>query len=457
MKNSDIKIHRVSEGGKEMFTSFLPGSKTIVTSELNVNAGAKPVPLEYDHEEEQENSSLKYYPWGTDNLWPTKARKKLENSTTALPLIYNAVALMFGSGITYYREVKDGSKISYEFPEISEIDEFLDQNNIEVFLLEQLMDFKFNGNIFGEFILSESKEKIVNVYHKEAEFSRLKRMEKDDTYIKQLYYSGEWTLGEPVNLETVVKIDLINPRNSSKDEIKKISSSKKKCAYHFYFPSPGRTQYGLPPHAGLFRKDGWLDYSNDIPLILNAINKNQISIKYHIKIPISYWQSMYKDWDTMPQAKRDQLIKTKLEEMDTWLTDNSNQGKSFVSHFHTDAVTGKEVAGWSIEAIDDKQKKDAYIPTTEQADIQIARALRIDPSMAGIQAQGGKLGAGSGSDKRQGFNNSVSLTKAEQTILFQPLRIIAKFNGWDPKIKFAFKHEQMETLDVNPTGKSTTL
>jgi hypothetical protein len=454
MSKKDIKIHHLSEGGGEMRTAFLPNSGSIVkiSSELNENAGTEPVKVQYNDDNGDNETSLEYYRWGKDNCWPTTARMKLEDSTTAYPLIYKYVSIIYGIGLVYYREKREGEKIKKEFFHDAEIDEFFEQNDMDVFMLEQMMDFKFNGNIFGEFILSKDKKKIVNVYHKEGEFSRLKKMSEKDKYIKSIYYSGAWSdKDKEVNLDDTEEIPLINRRDRSKESIQSIAK-KFKAAYHFSFPSPGRAQYGMPPHGGLFRKDGWLDYANNIPVIMNAINRNQITLKYHIKIPLSYWKSMYKDWDNLGREKQNELITEKLQDMDKWLTGTKNQGKGFVSHYATDPVTNKEVAGWEIIELDDKLKHDAYIPSSDAADIQIARAIGIDPSIAGIQPQGGKLGAGSGSDKRVGFNNQVILTHAEQRILFQPLYTIARFNEWDSNIKFAFAHEMSTKLDENPTG-----
>ncbi len=77
--------------------------------------------------------------------------------------------------------------------------------------------------------------------------------------------------------------------------------------------------------------------------------------------------------------------------------------------------------------------------------------------MSGIQPTGGKMGAGSGSDKRVGFQNSVNLSQAEQEIIFEPLYLVAKINGWPSNLKFAFSHEIATTLDKNPTGSQNQI
>lgn len=425
--------------------ALLPQGGAIVTM-LSPNASTTPTNLKVSDSEDTDFSG--YAPWGGDNLWPTKARLKLEKSTTAFPLIYKAVCMMYGDGIRYYRrKIVDGKEVK-NFDVDEKIDDFFQDNNINRFVIEQLMDYKFFGNAFAEFILSKNKKTITNVYHLEAEFTRLSELKGGK--IKHIGYSGEW-----IDESVPAKIGLADYRDRSKKAI--TTAFNKKFAWHTFFPSPGRKYYAMPPHGAIYRDGGWLDYSNDVPEIMNVINKNQINIKYHIKIPYEYWTSMYQDWETYKQEKRDKIVDEKLLAMNKWLAGGKNAGKSFVSHFAIDPITRKPIAGWEIIAIDDKTKRDAYIPSCQEADMQVTRALGIDPSIAGLQPTGGKMGAGSGSDKRTAFHNAVSISKAEAEIIFEPLYLIRDYNEWGKDVRFGFAHDLPTTLDKNPTGTEKTL
>ena len=384
-----------------------------------------------------------YQPWGDDNDWPKKARLKVEQSTTAHPLIAKMVGLRYGRGLIYFTERREGDNIVQEFPVIPEIDEFFERNDIQYFMLERLMDYGLTGNLFSEFIMnSESDPKILSVNHLEAEFSRFGKMGVDK-WPEDIHYTGDWDdPGKPD------KIPFLPKRKLTLENIKK----QKKFAVHDCFPSPGRTMYAMPPHGALFRDKGWLDYANSIPLINNNMNDNAMNIKYHIKIPYSYWETTVKDWQIMDQKKRDEVTPDKLKAMDDWLTGSKNAYKSFISHFATDVVTGKKTSGWEIEVIDDKVKKDAYVTSLQEADTQISRAIGMDTSLSGIQANGGKMGAGSGSDKRVGFTNTIAMSYADQLVITRPLYIIKAVNGWDKDVKFGFYHDIPTTLNQNTNG-----
>ena len=81
--------------------------------------------------------------------------------------------------------------------------------------------------------------------------------------------------------------------------------------------------------------------------------------------------------------------------------------------------------------------------------------MGVDPSVIGAGIPGGKLGAGSGSDKRVAFNILQSLKTADRDITLSILEFIQDFNDWDPKIKFAFENIEITTLDKNPTSTQT--
>ncbi len=399
----------------------------------------------------EDDSGGKWVDWGPSNDWPSKARAKLEKSTTALPLIVKALSLMYGDGVVYWLDEKVDGKLVKNFVDIPEVDDFFYENDIDQFMIEQLMDFKFYGNQFQEFILNPLKTKVIHLYHKEAEFTRKSAQNEKSKKFEKIGYTGNWAEDDKP-----AEIKLLDKTVNGKEYLmEQVAKSGGKFANHTMFPSPGRKVYGFPPHGALYLDKGWLDYSNNIPAIMNSMIDNMIAIKYHIEIPYEYWGSVYPEWAQWDEKKQKVKIDEKLTEMDEWLTGADNAYSTFISHFATDPITRKAIPGWKITAIDDKVKKDEWIPGTQEADQQIARALSIDPSMAGIQAQGGKLGAGSGSDKRTGFANSVSLSKMETKIVFECLELVKKINGWPRNLKFGFAHKLPTTLDKNPTGQQT--
>lgn len=445
---TEIIKHKINskEGLGEV--AFLPeGMATVFMQAPNAAKGpAKDVFGDAVSDENTED----YACWGVDNDWPTVARQKLEDSSIAYPLIYKQVCMMFGSGIRYFKRIKEDGEEKIVFETNEKIDKFFNENDIERFALEQIMDFKFFGNAWSHFIMTRNTKEIANIYHLEAEFTRMAVQNDNTKKIDKIGYSGKWDNGT----KDVQSFPLLDRREKTPEQIRANFKTKKEFAHHTFFPSPGRKYYAMPPHGALYKKDGWLDYESSIPVLLNALNRNQMIIRYHIKIPYEYWNATVKNWDTLPEPKRQEIIQAKLEEMNKWLTGINNAGKTFISHFATDPITGKELAGITIESVADKLDKNAYIPSSEVADQKISRALNVDASLASLQPEGGKMGAGSGSDKRESFNNAIDLSKAEQRILFEPFYIVRNYNGWGPDWEFGFAHKPSTTKDKEPTGKS---
>ena len=148
----------------------------------------------------------------------------------------------------------------------------------------------------------------------------------------------------------------------------------------------------------------------------------------------------------------------KLEKMEEWndfLKGTNNVKKSFMSEFMIDPVTKKPLAGWKIEVIPDNENFNKEIISSQESDAHIARALNIDPSLAGLQPQGGKMGAGSGSDKRVAFLNGISMSHAEELIILDFMYFIKRVNKWPNNVKFCFQHEIPTTLDKNNNGVET--
>ncbi|MEL6358995.1 MAG: hypothetical protein AAFQ01_03560, partial [Bacteroidota bacterium] len=123
--------------------------------------------------------------------------------------------------------------------------------------------------------------------------------------------------------------------------------------------------------------------------------------------------------------------------------------------FQDDYQTGKPMGRIIIEAVDDKIKNDAWVPSSETADAQIVQGVGLHPSQVGLAPQGGKMGAGSGSDQRESFNTGITLNTLEQKIVLEPLNFIAHYNAksnpeWD--ITFMIDHTTHTTTNNKEDG-----
>lgn len=441
-------VVRKSSPDNNVQKAYLRKSSAVVTMAGTSTEGSPAAPIVKSTFSDEVDSGA-FQPWGDSNDYPKVSRIKIENSSTAFPLIMKKVGMMFGKGLVYFKEKKTANGIEYEFPDDEKINSFLFQNDCNYLMMERMMDYILLNNVFAEYIKNSTNSEIIIISHLEAEFSRFGGV-SDEKNVSKLLYKGDWE-----DSTSAEQIDFVLKRY--KYDRAHLEKYKKKFALHSCFPSPGRTLYARSPLHGILKTKGWLDYANSVPEIMSVINENAMNIKYHIQIPETYWTSINKDWEKLDQATREKYIDDKLTEMDNFLSGSANALKSFITHFAIDKLTGKKLVGWEITVLDDKQKKDAFITSLQEADTQISRSIGMDTSLSGIQPAGGKMGAGSGSDKRVGFQNTIAMSYADALIITEPLRIVQNYNGWDPEIKFGFLYDQPTTLNENPEGVETKI
>jgi hypothetical protein len=182
--------------------------------------------------------------------------------------------------------------------------------------------------------------------------------------------------------------------------------------------------------------------------------RNQATLKYQILIPESYFKIRHTQWDNYPDKQRATLIDAKVAELNDALSGTDNAYVSIATVFRTE-MNGNALGKIEIIAIDDKMKNDNWVPSSEAADAQIVQGLGLHPSQVGLAPEGGKMGAGSGSDKMQTFNIGVSLNTIEQNIVLELLNWIARWNAatdpsWD--IRFFINHDRLTTTNQQESG-----
>lgn len=389
--------------------------------------------------------------WGYRDNLPSLIREKIYAVPMAAQATWKLVQMMFGNGIGYYRneDLRNGNKIQrYYSPAI---ERFLRLNRIEThYLPAQFLDWRFNMNTFSELIFSGDRQVITNIYHKSAEFCRLSVQNKKTRTIDWLYYSPEFTGGRTPNVDKILKIPLYQWQNS-RMFLERLPG--KKFAWHSMLPTPGVFYYARPVWMGLLKDQGWLDVSAKVPEVVYAMMNNQIRLKYHVLVPESYYEIRYTEWQTYTHEQRNKIIDEHVAEINKTLKETKNLYSSLVSFFR-EGIQGDE-GKVVIEAIDDKIKENSWVPSSNAADAQIVQGLGLHPSQLGLAPEGGKMGAGSGSDQRESFNTGVQLNTIEQQILLEPLNWIATFNAqtnpdWD--VTFFIDHTTHTTTNNQEDG-----
>lgn len=391
-----------------------------------------------------DDMGIDYVYWGGSDNEGTAFRKKLDLVPLGGIAIKKLVDMMYGNGIVYYKREDRAKGNTVERAYITEVEEFLERNKIEThWLVRQMRDYRLFLSCFGEFRFSIGGEKITNIKAFDTEEVR---MDKDKKFI---LYSHYFPLNS-ANKDNWLQIPMI-PEEDLETHFD--SKTVKKYAYHSYFPTSGSIHYPMPPWFALSKEKGWLDVSAGVPEIISSMQRNQIILKYQINIPYSYFATRFPGWDSYSDAKKEEKIDETIKKIDTSLSDTKNLYKSISVIFQDGEMAGSGEGGKiEIIAIDDKTKNDAWIPSSNAADAQIVQGLGLHPSQLGLAPEGGKMGAGSGSDQRESYNTVITLNTIDQRIVLSPLNFISLYNNWG--VVFEIDHTHHTTTNNQEDGLS---
>ena len=395
--------------------------------------------------------------WGVSNDYPQKIIAEIKLSGSGSSALRFLRKSHYGNGLILMNNTPtpDGKKSPklvdpMEFPEI---DTFFRQSQIQRFFKEVIADLEWFSIAFPEYIVSQDFNKITRIKRHQAAWCRFEIMNPNNGLIENVYISekfGKVAVSE--NSEWVAKVPLIDSYWTP-EEVRSYCKANKiyKFVRPVFYPLIDEAYYPMAEwHAVV--NNGWLDVANSIPAYKKAIFQNQVSIKYLIEMDERYFETIYaENWKTFTVDQRKDIRKHLIDSINESLVGTKNAAKSIQSMMFVDEK-GVQTSAVKITAIEDKLKDGSYLPEAEAANSEILFALGVDPSLIGAGIPGGKLGAGSGSDKRTALNILQALKKTDRETTLEIFDFIAGFNLWDPTIRASFEDTVLTTLDKNPTG-----
>lgn len=373
--------------------------------------------------------------WGHDNLFPQNVIKDVEFNTIIGPALDFKVRALYSSGLATYRKTgydDDGEPILKRVDYQPFID-FCKRNNMTRYLIESITDFYYFYNCFPEFVLSKDRKTITHLTSQAAEECRWE-LQDENGAINNCYINASWDQFQTETSKNTIVVPTFDPYY---DPIETIRDGKYfKYIYPLSYPTPGKKYYQLAHWNGI-RKSKWLTLSKYIPEFKIAFMENQLSIKYHIKIPDYWWKWKYKNWDKLNQIEQNKLVDEELKTFNDMLKGPAGAGSTFLTTFRFNESTGKEYAGWIIEPLDDKTKDGVLLEDSQEASTHTLFATAVDGSLIG-NTPGKGMGAGSGSDKKAAFNIYLALCSSHEDIILEPVRFLHDYNGWDEDIVYKF-------------------
>lgn len=401
---------------------------------------------------------LKFVKRGTSNKQPIEVMDKIyANSTLGANIAFNA-KMGYGDGIMVVKKERqeDGSiKAVEQLPsEQPEIFKFLLDNNYINSVQEWAMDLVTFYESYAEFIFGIGGNKIVQLNPVESVNSRLS-VANDDGNIEYLGYSLKWHEGNPSDVTITPLINRRRPLMDMKVRMGlelDLNGKKKKDNWNSYIlqlmqPTPGRYYHGKPYWWAIF-ESGWYDFAVAIPKFKKALLKNQMTLKYHVKINRDFWPKLFTQEGI--DINNIELVKARKKkfftQMNDFLASEENAGASFVSHFEYDRVKNFEIQDIIITSIESSKIGGEYLEDSSEVTNVICYAMEIQPSLIGANS---KTGGINGTEARELFIIKQAMMKPIRDLLVLPLYIVKEINKWDPDIHFVIPNIMLTTLDKN--------
>ncbi|MGB0867970.1 MAG: hypothetical protein ACPGSD_00110 [Flavobacteriales bacterium] len=370
----------------------------------------------------------------------------------------------YGNGVTLYRNQKSESgKIDRQIDHVEflsqDIQDFWKRSKMERFFIDKIADLELLYICFPEYILSKDYSKIHKVKRVPSAWCRFELQNEKTKVVDNVYIKSNWENSEID--EFTDKVPLIDFYWSA-DEVRDYCKKKKirKFIRPEYYPMMMNSYYPDPEYLATF-KNGWLKHANQIPELKNAIIDNELHVKYIIYINELYFHKTYGDqvWKKKPSEEKDTIRRKLHEDIDDHLKGKKGAGRSIKAPMFLDDKSRNFVEGIKVEEVGNSKSKTegTYLTDATAANQETSFAMGVDPSIIGAGIPGGKLGAGSGSDKREAYTILGSLMKTNRVTSIDSFYFIKDYNGWDSKLHADFSNTILTTLDKNPTGSETKM
>ncbi len=376
---------------------------------------------------------IEIVPWGKDNLQPYHDRQLLAENDIKQSIIDQLVNINSGQGFFFYEDkVENGKEIKHIITD-PELEDWIEEWALEEFFSETLEDLEEFENTFVEFILSRDAKKVASMQSMNLVDCRLTPV-KNKQFNPSILAVADWLDKHHLSANNIEQVQLLN-RRSPASELGRYYKS----ALHLKHSKSGQPYYNVPKWHGT--KD-WTENANIIPKFHLQGLKGGYMLRYHIKIPVSYFAK------AGTEDEREKLKTDIQERLDEVLSGAENAQKAFFSYIEG---IGQSSTEWKIEKIETDLKDESYLKLHDHASKVHARGHGLNPILAGIETSGS---LSSGSEILNLINLHVAYkTPRRRRLAMQPINLVKNFNFPEKKnIKIGVRDKELTTLDKNPKG-----
>lgn len=200
---------------------------------------------------------------------------------------------------------------------------------------------------------------------------------------------------------------------------------------------------------------GWIDIAHLIPAFLKKAYKNQVTWKWHVQIPYSFWDKRFPPNDYQNPADRKTDIQKYMDNIELNLCGVENAEKPIFTNYAVNEMNGKIEEEWKITPLENKYQGSDNLPLSAAANSEILFALMVNPNVLGAGMPGGTYaGNQGGSNIREAFLVNVANAWIDRQNILDPIELFIKLNGM-PDCELRFRNTILVTLDHGSGTKKT--
>ncbi|MEA3378038.1 MAG: hypothetical protein U9Q69_00200 [Nanoarchaeota archaeon] len=414
------------------------------------NSSVKKYNVKTSNSESKKTTKEKYevMSWGDDNDFPENALTWIEKNTVLSSGLKYKLQMMMGQGIFPCKVIsyESDGKENIEVVNEKNLIETLRSRMIRRYLSNTSRDVYKFGMAFPVLQFNSKGDKIVRIKPLNARSCRWEATTNGNLHNLIL---SDWR--EPKNFHSIKVLDIDDPDL----HLMQLQKAGKTKNLNIVYPLDnyfGNNYYYQIPDWYVAYNAGWLGISEDVPKFIKKVYENQISWKWHVKIPYAYWEKRYPRNKYKNEEERKTLINADMKKIEDNLTGTSNAQKTIFSMFEINAH-GKPEEQWIIEPLDNKYTSDQQMIESAVADSNILFSINVNPTImgAGLPGSGPYAGKTGGSDIRESFLVNLALIWLDRQNILDPIELMLRYNGYSD-VELRYRNTILTTLD---TGAGT--
>jgi hypothetical protein len=432
--------------------SYMGVTKGAPTEQPKKLASPKPAGTDLD---KTRVGDIEIASWGPDNLWPTKADE-----------IINKVGVL-NTGLRFTRNFTLGQGIypciveSYDekgneilkAPADKTLPVFANNRITRRYMEKSLRDYLKLGVGFVELLMNAEGDKIVGINTINAKYCRLSVANKIGV-VEKCVVSGKWPDQPSEGNFTVYDVlDEYDPLGDLKRR-RYGNQTKGKSFILCIRDSWSNNEYYSAPLWYAAYLAGWVDIASMIPNFLKKAYANQITWKWHIQIPYSFWDRQFPKNNFADTKLRQDAIESYMDSIEDNLCGTDNADKPIFTFFEINPTNGKAEEQWIIKPLENKLSNEQNLITSAAANSEIMFAIMVNPNVMGAGMPGGTYaGNQGGSNIREAYLVNVANAWLDRQTILDPIEIYHRYNGGDENVEWRFRNTVLTTLD---TGAGTS-